>query len=37
MTVEVYLCENKTETKPNYEKVKAVCQRSPLNKSVEKL
>jgi hypothetical protein len=35
MTVEVYLFENKTESKPNYEQVKAIIQKSPLNKSVE--
>lgn len=37
MTVEVYLFENKTESKPSYEKVKPTYQRSPLNRSVENL
>lgn len=37
MTVEVFLFENKTESKPSYEQVKPVYQRSPLNRSVENL
>lgn len=35
MTVEVYLFENQTESKPSYEEVKSAVQRSPFNKSVE--
>lgn len=38
MTVEVFLFqENKTESKPNYDQVKAFIQKSPMNKSVENL
>lgn len=35
MTVEVYLFENKTESKPSYDQVKAIIDKSPNNRSVE--